>query len=183
MYRRYSAYTFYRKRRRQRGAMAVRFLIVVAIMIVGGFSLAYKFERNSPVAEVVVAGQVIEKKDSEKIILAPAVDQEITLTKNSAENKLNLKATRKVSSDNSAYLVIGELPALAAQQYYEVWAVREKPFAVLSVGKMTRRTDGKFSSTYESREDLREYHSLMITLQKAGKDKLPGEHIIEGIFP
>lgn len=178
MYRRYGAYSVY-KRRRQRGALAIKLMIATlgAIGAAGYFSSqkdeAPSFEQ--PIVAVIQA----QEKNSETSTLE--VRESIEL-KNVEKTTYDAKATRLLGASKSAILVLGDLAPPPKDFYYEVWAIQPDPYKFISLGPMVLRTDNKFGLVYETVENIRGFTQVIVTLEKSDKDPAPSAHVMSGDF-
>jgi putative hemolysin len=90
-------------------------------------------------------------------------------------------ATSTLSRDSYTHEVEATLPSLEEGFFYEGWLVKKLPtLDVISSGVMVEDEEGKFHLALESKENLTDYKSVVITLESGERDETPEIHILEG---
>lgn len=176
MQRRFTGYSTY-KRRQQRGALAVQLMVLTLALIGGAGYFANSDDAAIPQTNVASDAPSVTTPVSAKSNL----DQTLEL-RDANGGTMQARFTRKIADGKSAFAVIGELPKPAKGMYYEVWAVQPDPYKFMSLGGMVERTDAKYGLVFESKDDLRGFSEIIITLEKDDKDPTPSTHILEGKF-
>ncbi|MFH0928251.1 MAG: anti-sigma factor [bacterium] len=180
MYRRYGAYGVY-KRRRQRGALAIKLMIVTlgAVGAAGYFATQKTGAESNPQNTAIVSN--VSAPPQTSVATDPEVRDTVEM-KSVDGDKLTAKVTRQLTAKKSAVLVLGDLTAPGKGFYYEVWAVQSTPYRFISLGKMVQRTDNKYGLVFETEESLKGFNSVIITLEKEDADPAPGKQIMIGNF-
>ncbi len=78
------------------------------------------------------------------------------------------------------YVTMEDLPALENNFFYEGWIVQEAPMNVISTGKIEQLSDGTWSNTYMSKQDLTDHTFYVLTLEPNDGDPTPATHMLKG---
>ena len=177
MQRRFTGYSTY-KRQRQRGALAVQLMVLTLALIGGaGYFVTNNVDQESGITNLEATDGKLETISQPKANL----DQTLEL-RDVNGGATQARFTRKIAEYSSSFSVIGELPKSPVGHYYEVWAVEPDPYKFMSLGQMVERTDGKYGLVFESKDDLRGFSDIIITLEKDDKNPAPSAHVLEGKF-
>jgi len=73
------------------------------------------------------------------------------------------------------------LPEPVDDGFYEGWIVRKSPFKVLSTGE-AKNIRGVYINSYTSSEDMLDFKTYVLTLEKDDGNPAPASHVLEGLF-
>ena len=167
--------------------MNKKILITVAVLAVFGLG-AFFFINNSDEDNASTANQASSEPSSQQTETsqpaeqAPIQDiQEIALL-GVEGNTGSGTATRTISGEY-VHTVIANVEDPAPGKFFEGWiVVNSSDF--ISTGELVKESEGEWSLTFTSGEDLSSYTNVVITEETSanGFDNIPEDHILEGSF-
>jgi hypothetical protein len=167
--------------------MNKKIFLAIAIAAVLGLGTFF-FVNNNSDEETATVNQVASVPSSQQSetsqpaneVTAPEVEEIALLGVEG--NTGSGTATRTVEGEY-IHTVTAKVEDPAEGKFYEGWiVVNSNDF--ISTGELVKETEGEWSLTFTSSEDLSNYTNVVITEETSanGLDNIPEDHILEGAF-
>lgn len=97
---------------------------------------------------------------------------------------MNVKgeAAYRFMNDRYELLVTAELPSPPDGYFYEGWLVRSASAGQISVGKLFKQSDGRYTVYFSDQRNYSDFSRVVIALEPDDGNPEPGKHILEGDF-
>lgn len=145
-----------------------------------------ELESELATAEILTSPEVAAV--AEEVVEETQIEQVELVYLGEEEGAFGGIAKRGYSGDLFTHVVVADLPALGANEFYEGWLVKPGVVQFFSTGEMFARADGRFGLVWEvelsdAPDDLAEHSEVVITLEERDGNPAPSAiHVLEGEF-
>ena len=85
-------------------------------------------------------------------------------------------------NDKYEQIIVAELPDLESGYYYEGWLIRPNPESYLSLGKLFKNVDGRYTLTINDTRNYSDFYKVSVTREPNDGNPEPAEYILSGSF-